>query len=78
MNSNWPENDFQSIVLKFRSTYIYIIIYTVGELKDLTTRTFAQIASSVSGAGVNPPFCKMGTFFLGSLALSIPIYRNFQ
>ena len=36
------------------------------------------IASSVSGAGVNPPFCKMGTFFLRSLALSIPIYRNFQ
>ena len=36
------------------------------------------IASSVSEAGMNPPFCKMGTFFLRSLALSIPIYRNFQ
>ena len=36
------------------------------------------IASSVSGAGVNPPFSKMSTFFLRSLALSVPIRRNFQ
>ena len=57
-------------------------IYTVGELKDLTKRNLWSktilIASSVSGAGVNPPFCKMGTFFLRSLARSVPIYRNFQ
>ena len=35
------------------------------------------ITSSVHGAGVNPLFCKMGTFFLRSLALSLPIYRHF-
>ena len=55
---------------------------TVGELKDWTKRNLCSkttlIASSVSGAGVNPPFCKMGIFFLRSLALSISIYRNFQ
>ena len=28
--------------------------------------------------GVDPPPRKMNTFFLGSLALSVPIYRNFQ
>ena len=36
------------------------------------------IPSSVSGAGVNPPFSKVSTFFLRSLALSVPIRRNFQ
>ena len=57
-------------------------LYTVGELKDLTNRTLwsktTLIASSFSGAGVNPPLCKMVTFFLRSLGLSMPIYRNFQ
>ena len=32
----------------------------------------------VAGPGVDPPTCKMDTFFLRSLAISIPIYRNFQ
>ena len=36
------------------------------------------ITGGVGGTGVNPPSCKMGTFFLGSLALNVPIYRNFQ
>ena len=36
------------------------------------------ITSSVDGTGVNPPSCKMSTFFLRSLALSVPIYRNLQ
>ena len=58
------------------------ITYTVGELKDSTKRYLCSkttlIASSVSGAGVIPPFCKMDTFFHRSLALSVPIYRNFQ
>ena len=57
-------------------------IDTVGELKDSSKRYLwsktTLIASSVSGAGVIPPFCKMGTFFHGSLALRVPIYRNFQ
>ena len=36
------------------------------------------ITSSVGEAGVDPPSCKTGTFFLRSLALNVPIYRNFQ
>ena len=32
----------------------------------------------MAGTRVDPPFYKTGTFFLGSLALSLPIYRNFQ
>ena len=42
-------------------------VCTVGELKDWTKRHLwsktTLIASSVRRAGVNPPFCKMGTFF---------------
>ena len=57
-------------------------VHTVGELKDLTKRNLwsktTLIASIVSGAGVIPPFCKIVTFFHRSLALSVPIYRNFQ
>ena len=56
--------------------------YTVGEKKDWTKRNIwsktTLIASGFSGVEVNPPFCKMGTFFHRSLALSVPIYRNFQ
>ena len=56
--------------------------HTVGELKDWTKRNLwsktTLIVSSVSGAEVNPPICKMGTFYHRSLALSVPIYRNFQ
>ena len=59
-----------------------IPLHTVGELKDWTKRHLwsktTLISSSVSGAGVNPPFCKMVTFFLRSLGLSVPTYRNFQ
>ena len=40
--------------------------------------TTTLITSCVVGTGVNPPYCKMDRFFLRSLALSIPIYRNFQ
>ena len=32
----------------------------------------------MGGAGVDPPSCKTGTFFVRSLALSEPIYRHFQ
>ena len=37
-----------------------------------------MILSCVGGTRVNPPCCKMSTFFLRSLALSVPIYRHFQ
>ena len=60
----------------------YILRYTVRELKDLTNRSVwsntTLITSSVGGAGVDPTSCKMGTFFLSSLGLSVPMYRNFQ
>ena len=36
------------------------------------------ITRSVGGAWVDPSSWKMDTFFLGSLALSVSIYRNFQ
>ena len=32
----------------------------------------------MSGIWVDPTSCNMGSFFLRSLALSVPIYRNFQ
>ena len=32
----------------------------------------------MGGAGVDPPTQKMDTFFLESLALSVPIHKNFQ
>ena len=32
----------------------------------------------MGGAGVDPPSLKTNTIFLRSLALSVPIYRNFQ
>ena len=60
----------------------YVCIYTVGELKDLTNRSVwsktTLITSSVSETWVNPPFFKITMFFHRSLALSMPIYRNFQ
>ena len=56
--------------------------YTVGEKKDWTKRDFRSkttlITGSVYGTWVNPPFCKIATFFHRSLALSMPIWRNFQ
>ena len=59
-----------------------IPVDTVVDRKDWTKRNLwsktTLIASSVSGAGVNPPPRKMNTFFHRSLALSVPIYGNFQ
>ena len=63
-------------------SYIRICDDTVGEKKDWTKRDFRSkttlITGGVSRTWVNPPFCKMATFFHRSLALSMPIYRNFQ
>ena len=73
-------NIFSSICQFLENLCTYI--HTVGEKKDWTKRNIwsktTLIASGVSRAGVNPPFCKMGIFFHRSLALSEPIYRNFQ
>ena len=55
--------------------------YSWGK-KDRTKRDFRSkptlFRGGVCGRWVNPPFCKMATFFHRSLALSMPIYRNFQ
>ena len=57
-------------------------IIQMGELKDLTNRSVwsktTLIPCSVGGAGVDPPCCNTGQFFIRSLALNVPIYRNFQ
>ena len=54
----------------------------LGEKKDWTKRDFRSkttlITGGVYGTWVNPPFCKITTFFHRSLALSMPIHRNFQ
>ena len=54
----------------------------IWEKKDSTKRNLWSkttiITSSVGGARVDPPLRKINTFFLRSLALSVPIYRNFQ
>ena len=34
------------------------------------------IAVGVGGTGVDPPTCKMGTLFLMSFALTVPIVRE--
>ena len=55
---------------------------TVGSLKDWTNRSVwsktTLITGGVGGERVNPPSWKTGKFFLRSLTLSEPIYRNFQ
>ena len=59
-----------------------ILLCTVGEKKDSTKRYLWSktilTTGSVGGPGVDPPPRKMNTFFLRSLALSVPIYRHFQ
>ena len=55
---------------------------TLLDRKDCTnallwSKTILTIGS-VGGPGVDPAPKKMNTFFLRSLALSVPIYRHFQ
>ena len=56
--------------------------HTVGELKDLTNRSFMEYnypncEQCQRGRSESSPI-KMNTFFHRSLALSVPIYGNFQ
>ena len=68
--------------LLFHISYQGLSDDTIEELKDYTTPCLCSkptlITGGVDGAGVDPPSWKMNTFFLRSLALSLPIYRNFQ
>ena len=56
--------------------------YTVGFQKSLRIAPVRSkttlISGCVCGKWVDPPFCKINTFFLMSLALCVPICRNFQ
>ena len=57
-------------------------ISTVGGKKDSTKRYLWSktiiTTGSVGRPGVDPPPRKINSFFLRSLALSVPIYRHFQ
>ena len=57
------------------------IICTLLDRKDCTNALLwsktTLTTGSVGGAGVDPPPWKMDSIFLGSLALSVPIYRYF-
>ena len=58
----------------FKNTVELMCLCTIYSVWSKTT----LITVGVGGTGVDPPSCKMSTFFLGSLALSMPICRNFQ
>ena len=63
----------------FRLMFIINFLHTVGELKDLTLHRTIVVKLPLSRAVLSEQgYCKMDRFFLRSLALSIPIYRNFQ
>ena len=56
--------------------------YTLEELKDYTI-PFLQskttlITDDVGGTGEDPPSCNIVDFFLRSLVLSVPVFRNIQ
>ena len=64
------------------SVFSLIHACTVGELKDWTKRNLwsktALNTGGMGGTSVDPPTCKMGTFFLMSLTLTEPSLNNFQ
>ena len=50
---------------------------SLSGLSSLCYKT-TLITGGVGGTGVGPPTFKLGTFLLWPLALSLPIYSNFQ
>ena len=61
------------------------VVCTVLDRKDCTPALLWSKTTLITGGvgvtGMDPPSCKNGknsTSFLRSLALSVPIYRNFQ
>ena len=62
--------------------YVKGSLCTVGFQKSLRIASVRSkttlITDCLCGKWVDHPFCKMNTFFLMSLALSVPICRNFQ
>ena len=81
-NLGFPFKAGHPSLLNRLNTYsVGTYIYSWGK-KGLTKRGFRSkttlITGSVSRTCVNTPFCKMAIFFHRSLALSMPICRNFQ
>ena len=68
--------------LKIAMCKCHTLIHTLLDRKDCTNALLwsktTLTTGSVGGPGVDPPHRKMNTFFLRSLALSVPIYRYFQ
>ena len=74
------------VILSYGAVGIYLSQPT--KVIHLSSKTFVRstcfcsktslTTGCVGGTWVNPPPCKMDTFFLRSLALSVPICRNFQ
>ena len=66
------------VLLKFQNNiYTIIIIIQLGKKRYLRGKTILT-AGSVGRPGVGPSPRKINTFFLRSLALSVPIYWHFQ
>ena len=68
----WPTPPLRSISLDLQLGNKRI--WQTAVLRSKTTPT----SGSVDGPGVDPPPQKINTFFLRSLARSMPIYRHFQ
>ena len=60
--------------------FIYIDTLSQKSLSGLSSVCYKtiQIAGGVGGTGTAPPTSKLGTFLSRPLALSKPIYSNFQ
>ena len=67
----------KTIAFLYESTIYSWGIEGINTPQSVQSKT-TLIMSSVGGAAVDPPPRKMNTFFLRSLALSVPIYRHFQ
>ena len=68
-----------SVCENLTSTYLIpLFMYSTGQKALLWNKT-TLITGGVGGAGVDPPFWKNKYIFsFKSLALIVPIYRNFQ
>ena len=72
----WPTTYIYASKPSFLGHLQYLDI-SLGPLAVFWSKTTLN-TGCVSGTWVDPTSCKMGSFFLRSLALSVPIYRNFQ
>ena len=80
-SASGSDNFFVIFICDIVPFLYFLLSYSWGK-KDWTKRYIwsktTLIASDVGRTRVDLPPTKMDTFFLRSLALSVPIYRNFQ